>query len=134
MMKVKTKLGISSIPNAGIGLFADEFIPKGAIVWEYDGMYDQILTESKMQAANPLDKTFLEMYCFKYKGEYCLCVDNARFFNHLPKEEATCIDEDYGLITNGVTRANKDINPGEELTCDYADFGLIEDKEFNTTL
>ena len=40
MLLVKTKLENSQIPNAGLGCFAVEFIPKGTKIWEFNSDFD----------------------------------------------------------------------------------------------
>ena len=45
MLTIKATLSPS--PVAGIGLFAAEFIPKGAIVWKLSGL-DLVVTESHL--------------------------------------------------------------------------------------
>jgi len=125
MMKIKTKLGMSSI--SGIGLFADQFVPKNSIVWELDVNHDKIYTEEQFQSSNDLDKDFLITYCFKYNGKYILCVDNARFFNHAQSAMANCYSSDYNETCLGYTRATRDIFPGEELADDNSHFGFSDD-------
>ncbi len=41
MLLVKTKIGQSNI--SGIGVFADEFIPKGTVIWRYQEGFDQMI-------------------------------------------------------------------------------------------
>ncbi len=48
MLRVKTKLGLSSIN--GVGLFADQFIPKGSTTWEYDPGFDPSYSEEEAVA------------------------------------------------------------------------------------
>lgn len=126
-MQVKTYLNISKIPNAGIGLFAAEFIPKGTIVWKMDSMNNSYKEEEFKSMPN-LYKEFINTYSFKYNNQYILCVDNARFFNH--SNTPNC-----GSIGDNCTMAQVDINIGDELTDNYFDFGIIEeDNEFNSKI
>lgn len=128
MLRVKTKLGAS--PISGIGLFADEFIPKGTIIWEFDPFSDITYTESELNGANELYKDFLTTYCFKYEKIYYLCVDNARFFNH--SDLPNCYSNNFNSKKIGDTRALIDIEIGTELTDDYSNFGLTnEDNDWN---
>ena|ERR1022692_3512102 len=80
MLKVKTTLKVS--PINGIGLFADQTITPGTIIWEYDPKHDREYTQEQFDSVTGLDKNFLEKYCFRFDGKYYLCVDNSRFFNH----------------------------------------------------
>ena len=46
MLMVKTRLGPSDI--AGIGLFADQDIPKGTVTWQFMSGYDLLLTQGEI--------------------------------------------------------------------------------------
>lgn len=130
MLRVKTKLGVSKIEGAGIGLFADEFIPKDTIIWEYTEGIDQVYTEEFINNCIEPLSSFLKKYCFKFCGLYYLCVDNARFYNH--SNNPNCYSSDFMFDQLGYTRALRDIEIGEELTDNYNEFGFIEeDGEFN---
>ena len=130
MLRVKIKLSESKIDGAGIGLFANEFIKKDTIIWEFVPFIDLEFSQSEYDNINGLDKEFLTKYCFKYIGKYYLCVDNARFFNH--SDNPNCYSADFTENSLGYTRAKRDIEIGEELTDDYLGFGFTEDdKEFN---
>ena len=133
MLQVKTKLGISPIENAGIGLFADQHINKGDTIWTFDYKHDTEYSQEDMDSANELDKEFLIRYCFKFNGYYYLCVDNARFFNH--SNTPNCTSFEFAPDNLGSTIALRDIEIGEELTDDYSKFGLDEqDLRFNLAL
>ena len=130
MLTVKTYLDKSLIPGAGIGLFASEFIPKDTIIWEFNHNLDQIFKKEMVEACNELDKDFLIKYCFVFKGDYYLCVDNSRFYNH--SDDPNCYSTDYNEEYLGYTRAKRDIQAGEELTDDYHTFGFTDaDRAFN---
>ena len=127
MLKVKTRIGLSAIE--GIGLFADEFIKKGTVIWTYDPMFDRTYTEDDVDSMTDIEWSYVKKYSFKYAGEYCLCCDDARFFNHSESPNSTEVVND---IPFGCTIAARDIYPHEELTTDYATFGQTEeDNLFN---
>ena len=137
MLLVKTKLGIS--PIHGVGLFADEVIPKGTIIWKYHPELDRAYTDEDLKSFDEESTKFLITYCFKYSGKYYLCVDNARFMNH--SENPSCVDVGDDSVTEtdmGYTMTGRDIQVGEELTCDYSGFGSNHskesDNEFNTKI
>lgn len=121
MLLVKTKLGTSHIH--GIGLFADEFIPKGTIIWKFNPIIDISLCESQIEKLAEPSREQIKKYTYRSMLSRCyvLCGDDARFFNH--SNEPNCFDvcesEEQDL-----TIARRDINAGEELTCDYALFDL----------
>jgi hypothetical protein len=121
MLMVRTTKRVSRI--AGIGLIADQFIPKGAVVWEYHPGFDLLLSERDIGRLSAPAKQQVRNYAFldrKY-NRYLLCSDDARFFNH--SSEPNCDDG-----SEDVTVAIRDIAAGEELTVDYRTFyGDIDD-------
>lgn len=120
MLLVKTKIGVS--PIHGIGLFAEEYIPVGRPVWKFLHGFDLIVPADVVgRLAPPARQQFLE-YCYidVSTGEYILCSDDARFFNH--SDDPNTAGE--GTKGEDVDVATRDIQPGEELTCDYRTFDL----------
>jgi SET domain-containing protein len=120
MIKVKTYLDKSTIPEAGIGLFAAEFIPKDTIVWEYNNKLDLLFTKEEVNSLSIASQEQIRKYIYldKSLGLYLLCGDDARFFNH--SDSPNCYDT-YNLNPD-VTMSNRDIQIGEEITCDYKSF------------
>jgi len=120
MLMVKTKLKSSDLN--GIGLFADEDIPKNTIVWknnselsfikfsekEWKGLEKELSEESFGQIKN---------YGYKYKkdGNYYLDLDDTRFINHSKNPNVAEDDFDNDI-------AIKDIKKGEEILMDYTIF------------
>jgi SET domain-containing protein len=124
MLLVRTRLEKSAVH--GIGLFADQFIPKGTTLWRFHPTVDTKHSLDQLSEVAPPSLEQLRRYTYreKYSGLYVLCGDDARFFNHA--KNPNCIDVDDGQ--EGITVAVRDIQPGEEMTCDYAlfDLDLIE--------
>ena len=130
MLIVKTYLTPSVlIPEAGLGLFANEDIPKGIVIWKFVKGLDLEFSEEEFSFKNMrCVQTFLNTYCFKENGRYILCVDNGRFINH-SEEFCNTIEQKNKTI------ANRDIKKGEEIISNYANFSELEsDREFNLTL
>ncbi len=126
MLLVKTKIGPSKIN--GIGLFADQFIPKGTRVWKFQPGFDLKIDKSDLaKLSEPAKAIFLKYaYLNPATKKYILCFDDARFFNH--SENANCLD--FGSTDDeeeGDDIAARDIQKGEELTCNYKKF----DADFN---
>ncbi len=119
-MLVKTKLDVSTIH--GIGLFAQEPIAAGTLIWVFDPKIDLKLSRQEIAELPPGCREQIERYSYreKYSGLYVLCGDDARFFNHTANPN--CIDLDNG--EEGVTVAQFEIEVGTELTCDYSLFDL----------
>jgi len=120
MLLVKTKIGPSAIH--GIGLFADQFIPKGTVIWKFAEGFDvRVPADELARLAEPAKEQFLN-YAYQNKdtNKFVLCFDDARFFNHsdAPNTESAALPDDE----DGMTIASRDIVQGEEITCDYKEF------------
>lgn len=128
MVCFKTKIGESKI--SGLGLFADEFIPKDSVVWKFEPGFDMLVEPKTLERLSPAAKEQLLKYAYvsKKSGKYLLPADDSRFINH---------SDDANLFTSildgpgeeDITHAARDIQKGEELTADYRQFdeGLQED-------
>lgn len=129
MLKVKTKLKISNIPGAGLGLFADEFIPKGTVIWELDVNLDRLISKKQFEEMPEVYKDFISTYGYTI-SDYpfiILCGDNARFVNHSrPGNMIGDHNIPYGDMH--ISIASKDILPDEEITEDYA---IFDDKSMD---
>src|SRR5215213_8734064 len=127
MLLIKTKLDIS--PIHGIGLFADEFIAKGTVIWKFSHVIDLILKKEQIEELAETAREQIQKYSYRdiHSGLYILCGDDARFFNH--SENPNCLDT-CRAGKEDITLARRDIPAGEELTCNYAlfDLDLIEGK------
>lgn len=111
MLRVKTKLGLSKVN--GVGLFADQFIPKGTVTWSYDKNFDVKWTEKDIKDLPAWTKEQFSKYSYFDYEQNCfiLCADDQRFINH-------SIDPNI-ISTPNEDRAGCDIAPGEELLCNY---------------
>lgn len=119
MLLVKTKLQMSGIQ--GLGVFADQFIPAGAVVWEQHPQFDIQFPPAALDEFPQYtrDRIMHFAYVDKRTGMGILCADDARFMNHSNDPNTrTFVDE------NGHERdlAVRDIQPGDEITCDYHEF------------
>ena len=119
MLLVKTRLSPSAI--SGIGLHADEFIPKGTIIWEFTPGIDLKFTGEQYKLLEKF-RNFeaLDRYLYKslISGCFILCADDGRFINH--SNQPNTIDTPER--EEGLTIALKDIQRGEEITSNYASF------------
>lgn len=119
MLVVKTKIGQSKID--GIGLFADQFIPKGTVTWKFDPKFDIYFDPSDVEKMSGLqnDLLFHFAYLSKKSGKYVYSIDNTRFTNHSTNPN---IEADEKLSRDDAeicTVAIRDIQIGEEMTIDY---------------
>ena len=111
MLLVKTYL--DSSPIHGIGIFADQFIPKGTKVWEITQGFDQIFDESSFARLNDIQLKTIFTYGYREAklNKIILCCDNARYFNFSSTSNtASMFDDDHSSY------ALCDILQGEELT------------------
>jgi len=115
MLYVKTVIGKSTIH--GIGLFADQFIPKGTVTWKYHPLFDTAFSEEDLIDMPSIAKKHFLHYSYfdKDLAKYVLCHDSQRFINHSIKRMNihSTVQEDI---------AARDIQKGEELFCDYNKF------------
>ena len=117
MLMVKTRVGPSEI--AGIGLFAEQDIPKGTVTWRLMRGYDMLLTQDAIDRLPEPARSNLKDHASRdaASGLYGLCIDNARFMNHADDPNTAGVHT-AGAI-DGYDVATRDIKNGEELTCDY---------------
>jgi|SRR3989344_5403230 len=120
VLLVKTKIGPSKIH--GIGLFADQFIPKGTLIWKFTPNFDQKISVKKINNFPKELQDYLETYTWPSKepGKYCLVFDEAKFFNH--SKFPNTISIPYENEEEIITLASRDIPPGEEITGNYKEY------------
>lgn len=108
-------------PIHGIGLFADQAIKKGDLVWKFDRLFDLIISPSEYRSLLDGPKKFMDTYSYLRKtGERVLCGDLSKFMNHSAVSPTLIQDDDEDDF------AAQDILPGDELTCDYRLFDFSE--------
>lgn len=125
MLLVKTKLGTSKIN--GIGLYADQFIPKDTVIWKFNPSVDIKFHNgdyAELKKQTGVDSLEKYIYRSKISNCYILCSDDARFTNHSSNPNTLDTMDDI----EGLTIANRDIQPGEEITSDYSLF----DEEYDS--
>lgn len=125
MLLVKTKIKESEVH--GTGLYADEFIPKGTLVWKFKPDFDKKFTAKQISEFPDLLQIYLYKYSWKSKksGMYCFCSDNAKHFNH--SDSPNVLSEYRDDEEESLVFAIRDINVGEELLDDYSSFEDISD-------
>lgn len=112
MLVVKTKLQPSSI--SGIGLFADETITRGRMVWVFDPRIDIELNEKNWEGLSEEVQKFLitRSWVCKQTNKRIIALDNDRFMNHSE-------DPNVYMDKNGNMFANRNIPEGTEIVCNY---------------
>jgi len=126
MLCVRTKTGMS--PIHGIGLFADEPIAKGTVIWKFLPGFDLALTPEQILSFPKLVQIYLYKYTYKdiKTKEYYFCSDDAKYFNH---SESPNTYNGETKESEEATIAARDIAIGEELTADYGSFELHPDPD-----
>lgn len=116
MLVVKTKLRKSKIH--GLGLFADQNIKKGAVVWKFNPVIDKEVTRKQLKSLPSIAKKYMLKYSYlDDNGKFVLCGDDGRFVNH--SSHPNCDDE-----TGEETIARRNIKKGEEITSNYYSFDV----------
>jgi hypothetical protein len=116
MLRVKTRIGPSAIH--GIGLFADQDIARGTLIWEYMPTFDVTFDREAFERLPAESQRHVDKYAFldREQNVFVLCGDDARFMNHSAEPNTWEVSE-------SCTLAARDIRAGEEITCDYAAMG-----------
>lgn len=133
MLCVKTKVLPSDIH--GLGLFADEFIPKGTLIWKFLPGFDQRFTSEQVMAFPTIVHQYLARHAsFRKSNLYLLCADEGNYFNHSDNPNVHSLKKEGELEMP--VYALRDIKAGEELTENYDEYDLVNDdrnilKKFN---
>lgn len=120
MLLVKTKILQSKLH--GLGLFADQFIPKGTEVCRFTPGFDQKFTAEQILAFPKLLQIYFyhSSWLSSKSHLYILPSDGCRFTNH--SNDPNTLSEYSETEEEAVSKAIRDINPGEEIIEDYASF------------
>ena len=115
MIIVRTYLEKS--PIHGLGVFAHEFIPKGAKVWEFNPVFDIKFSQEEFDKLPPVVQQEIEIHLYQPEenGELYYEATMGKHMNHSRDPNV-----DFTEVGNGW--ATRDIHPGDELTCDYRHF------------
>ncbi len=113
MLIVKTF--VDSSPVHGRGLFADEDILPGTVIWR-EG-FELLFSSEHFERLSDYEKEFISIWGWKDKhdGFHHLSLDYDRFINHSN-------DANTFVGKNGLTIAKRFIHRGEEIFCNYAEF------------
>jgi SET domain-containing protein len=103
----------------GIGVFAEEPIPKGTIMWRFTPGFDVKFTKQQVLTLPEDAQKYLCMYGWKSKKSkrYCVAFDAGKHVNH--SEDPNCRSVYVDSEDEVVTVALRDIRVGEEILEDY---------------
>jgi SET domain-containing protein len=124
MLLVKAAVKQSSIH--GRGLFADQFIKRGTVIWRFNEKTGDRYFDKRHFLLMPKEqRRHLKRYCYlsRQHGRFVWSNDDSIYMNHSP--EPNTDDVDMNGESEGATVANRDINIGEELLCDYRKFDKL---------
>jgi uncharacterized protein len=107
----------------GIGLFADEKISRGTVIWKYDPRFDISFSPDEVESMAPAQKELVLHYAYlsTKQHKHIYSIDDSRFTNH----SSVNANEDAVLLpgdTETSCVANRDIEPGEEILINYRSF------------
>ncbi len=121
MLTVKASAKPSKIE--GLGLFANEKIPKGTVVWKYDPRFDIGFSPQEVDQMSNMQKGLLERYSYlsERQNKYIISFDDSRFTNHSSINNNVDVVEIPGDIETAAV-ANRDIEKGEEILINYKSF------------
>src|SRR5690242_4303046 len=109
MLLVKTYLDKSSIH--GLGVFAGEYIRKGAKVWRFVEGFDRVWSPAEFAKLPKPARDFISHHGYRVDGEILLTADHDHHMNHSERSNTRW--------HNGHIVATRDIAKGEEITNDY---------------
>ncbi len=120
MQLIKTIVKQSDIE--GLGVFADQDIPKGTITWRFNPKLDLTLSREEVEKLPEPAKSYILHFGYLAvdTDQYILPFDNDRFSNHSdnPNTEVSDTIQDFGEYA---MVASRDIKKGEEITVNYED-------------
>src|SRR3989344_1491136 len=123
MIHIKYKLDRS--PFHGIGLFADESIVKGTLIYTASPLLDVNITQEQFDSLSDKEKKEIKWWGFKIEsgGVWHVDFDVSRFINY-SYEPTVTQDKSH---TDAYLVATRDVKTGEELTQNYLEFESSED-------
>ncbi len=123
MIHIKYKLDKSD--HHGVGLFADESIKKGSLIYTSSPLLDVNITQEQFDSLDEKEKQEIRWWGFfdKPTQKWHVDFDVSHFINH--SYEGTVTQDQNRVETYLI--ATRDIEAGEELTQNYLEFETEED-------
>lgn len=116
------RAGVKPSEIQGVGLFADEKILKGTVIWKFDPRFDILFDPEEVKRMPEVQRDLIHYYAHlsSVTGKYVYSIDDSRFTNHSIHGNM----DDVAFAGEPETRAvaNRDIEAGEELLDDYRSF------------
>lgn len=114
MFLFRTEVKVATNPIMGLGLFALEFIPKGAVVWEFVDGVDIKVSVDCVKQMSKAQQEYFDKYGWIDGDYYYSSCDLTNFVNHSSQPNLK--------ILNEIVIAIEDIEIGQELFENYSEF------------
>lgn len=123
-MTVSSHLAPSGTPGAGSGVFTDDDVEEGDVVFSWDPQVDSEYSEENLRGLPPDElEEFQELA--SWDGEvWSIAGDNGAYFTHSEDPNVVVVVPRPGVRPARWDRvASRRIRAGEELTMDYSQVG-----------
>src|SRR3989344_7142663 len=123
MIHIRYKLDKSEYH--GIGLFADQKIKKGDLIYTASPILDLNITQAQFDSLDEKEKKEIQWWGFfdQPSQRWHVDFDVSKFMNHA---YGATVSQDPNR-QEAYLVATRDIEPGEELTQNYLEFETVED-------
>lgn len=106
---------IQKTKDKGFGVFANEYIKKDTIIWEFIEGLDIKIHKDFIKSLNQIQKKFIDIYFWKESDYLYSSCDHSIFQNHSSTPNSITSGSLYMI-------AARDILIGEEITVNYSHF------------
>ena len=123
MLHKKYRINVSDLH--GVGLFSDEYIKRGEVVYTASPMLDINITQEQFDTLDIREKQEIKYWGHwnEIEEKWHVDFDASRYINHSFRSNLTQGEECERLVLV----ATRDIRIGEELTQNYLEFENLED-------
>lgn len=105
----------------GLGLFSNEDVLKGTILWVFNPVIDHIIRKDEIADLPEHTQDWIKTRAWEDgDGHYRIGIDNDKFINHSSDPNSGFFPDAYVWI------ALRDIKKGEEITEDYTSFSASD--------
>lgn len=118
---------VKESPVHGIGLFSDQEVKSGDIIYTPNSLLDVDLTRNEFDALDPSEQKEVAYYGYwnRYSHRWHVAFEAIRFLNHGNSTFANVTQDEHMVM-----RAKKDIAPGDEMLQDYYEIYSPNDAHF----